>query len=154
MRVIFVAVLSNPCMFVQASQWVYVFVGLNMSCFSWFMFRGQIISFVLIQNLACYSGDPKHVYYNENMNYFHYPYWGAIKELQGFARTATICDLSHKERYFLSICGKYERESIRLSKSDSKLSKFNCVLWKYVSILHYDRVLTLTPPNTTAYPAK
>ena len=34
---------------------------------------------------------PKHVYYNENMDYFHYPYLGANKELRGFARTATIC---------------------------------------------------------------
>ena len=51
----------------------------------------QIISFVLIHTVSCYSGDPKHVYYNENMVYFHNPYWGANKELQGIARAATIC---------------------------------------------------------------
>ena len=56
----------------------------NMSCYSWFMFRGKIISFVLIQNLTCYSGDPKHVYYNENMDYFH------NKELHDFPITARI----------------------------------------------------------------
>ena len=53
----------------------------NMSCYSWFMFRGNVISFVLIQNLACYTGDPKHVYYNENRDYFHNSYWGTNKVL-------------------------------------------------------------------------
>ena len=88
----FVAVLSSACTLLPAPQHGYfiIFVGVNMSCYSWFMFTGQIISFVLIQNLACYSGDPKHVYYNENVDYFHNPYWGANKELRGFARTATI----------------------------------------------------------------
>ena len=57
------------------------------------MFRGQIISFVLIQNLACYFGDPKHVYYNENMYYFHNPYWGANKDLECFARTVMKCSI-------------------------------------------------------------
>ena len=38
------------------SPWVcYHLCRVNISCYSWFMFRGQIISFVLIQNLACYS---------------------------------------------------------------------------------------------------
>ena len=57
------------------------------------MFRGQIISCVLIQNLVCYSGDPKHVYYCENKIHFHNPYRGANKELQGFARAATKLSL-------------------------------------------------------------
>ena len=50
-----------------------------MSCYSWFMFRGQIISFVLIQD-------------EKKWNWKHglLPYWVANKDLQGFARTATL----------------------------------------------------------------
>ena len=90
------------------SAWVcYHLCRVNISYYSWFMFRGQIISFTLIQNLACYSGDPKHVCYNENMDYFHDPYRGANKVLQGFARTATNWREKRKEiqAWFVSQCG-------------------------------------------------
>ena len=40
------------------SAWVcYHPCRVNMSCYFWFMFRGQIISLVLIKNLTCYSGE-------------------------------------------------------------------------------------------------
>ena len=45
--VIFSYVVAGP------STWVFDHLcRVNMSCYSWFMFRGQIISFVLIQNFA------------------------------------------------------------------------------------------------------
>ena len=49
--------------------------------------------------------DTQHVYYSENVDNFHYPYWGASKELRGFATRATTSRLhDHRLTEFFIHC--------------------------------------------------